>query len=148
MLQEFIFNKTTPTYTKKWSPLSHSGRQVNVDDAIPHNGDSFEIGIIFRNQLGEVRATMAKKCSSSPETFTPECLTFKEGLQLAINLDLMLKSIETDALNVISAIGRSSTLVVETSMEMLVVDTFFALGTLQLIALQNLLLVVQILICG
>ncbi|PON59199.1 hypothetical protein PanWU01x14_161260 [Parasponia andersonii] len=64
------------------------------------------VGAVIRDHLGSIVAAVATRPVGSFGVFIAECLALYEGLQFCLASNLEVNVVETDALNVASAVMR------------------------------------------
>ena len=82
--------KATPP-PKRWSPLSPGWYKVNVDGAMFRDQGKIGVGVVIRNDQGELMGAMSKKIHFPLGAIKAEAKAMEEGIMLA--WDQRLKNI-------------------------------------------------------
>ena len=77
-----------PSRTGRWTPPRVEWYKVNVDGAVFKESSSCGIGIIIRNERGELMGAMSKKLDFPLRALEVEAKAFEEGLQFAGDLGM------------------------------------------------------------
>lgn len=108
--QGVIFSSSTNHESQKlhtWTPPPPNQFKFNVDAAIDSSNNSFGIGLICRNHLGEVMLAAALFREGRPSVVEAEAYAVLEGTSLALEQGLCQIELESDSLTVISQIKTS-----------------------------------------
>ncbi|KAF5442998.1 hypothetical protein F2P56_035595 [Juglans regia] len=90
-----------------WQAPSEETFKVNVDGAIFHEKNNAGVGIIARDNEGEVLLSVSMKEQAIMDPMDIELLTILRGLQLCIPLGLQVLYIESDSLLSVTAVTTS-----------------------------------------
>lgn len=91
-------NRTT------WCPSKRGWFKVNVDEAVFKEAGQCEVGVVIRNEKGELMSAMCKKIPFPLGALEAEARSAKEGITLARDLELREVMVEGDASIVMSAL--------------------------------------------
>ena len=98
-----------PPRTERWIPPSEGWYKVNVNRTVFKESGSCGIGIVIRNERGEIIGAMSKRMDLSLGALEVEAKAFKEGMLLARDLGMKHIVQEGDVQGVIDALmGCSS----------------------------------------
>nr|XP_023900880.1 uncharacterized protein LOC112012720 [Quercus suber] len=92
----------------KWIPLVPSELKVNFDGATFAESDEVGIGIIIRNEIGEVMATLSKKNAQPHSVEILEILAARRAIQFTVELGFHHATFEGDVEGVIKALSLGS----------------------------------------
>ena len=87
-----------------WLPPRPGYLKLNIDASVFPGSDRIGIGAAIRDEKGSILGAMAKSLEGSFSPFLAECLALREGLSFAKEIECVNLEVETDAINVVSAI--------------------------------------------
>lgn len=90
----------------RWLPPEEGCLKLNVDAAVPNGSNSFSVGLVLRNHLGEFKAGKVVCLQGVDSVFEAEVNVVAEGLSWIISLPYQNISIESDSLLTVQAIKR------------------------------------------
>ncbi|KAL0007228.1 hypothetical protein SO802_008730 [Lithocarpus litseifolius] len=88
----------------KWCPPKHGRFKVNVDGAVFSNQKCCGIGVVIRNEEGQIMGAMSRKLPLPLGTVEVEAVAMEEGINLARDLGLWEVEIESDAQVIVKAV--------------------------------------------
>ena len=94
----------SPSRIAIWTPPSDGWYKVNVDEVVFNELGSCGIGIVIRNNRGEIMGAMSKRMDILLGALEVEAKAFEKGLLLASDLGLKHIVLEGDAQVVIGAL--------------------------------------------
>ena len=98
-----------PPRTERWIPLSEGWYKVNVNGTVFKESGSCGIGIVIRNERGEIMGAMSKRMDLPLGALEVEAKAFEEGMLLARDLEMKHIVLEGDVQGVTDALmGCSS----------------------------------------
>ena len=98
---------------ENWSPPQSGCLKLNVDASVLPGVDHIGIGAVLRDEKGIILGAVAKSLEGSFSPFLAECIALREGLIFAKDLNLGPIVVETDAINVVTAVGDNCELSIE-----------------------------------
>ena len=107
---------SAPRRTGRWTPPRDDWYKINVNGVVFKESSSCRMGIIIRNERGELLGAMSKKLEFPLGTLEVEAKAFEEGLQFAGDLGLMQVVLEGDAKVVTDALRRCCSLPISIKM--------------------------------
>ncbi|GMN63226.1 hypothetical protein TIFTF001_032293 [Ficus carica] len=87
-----------------WSPPQPGYLKLNIDASVFPNSDRIGIGAAIHDDKGSILGAVAKSVEGSFSPFVVECLALREGLRFAKEIKCVNIEVETDAINVVSAV--------------------------------------------
>ncbi|GMN43800.1 hypothetical protein TIFTF001_012998 [Ficus carica] len=87
-----------------WSPPQPGYLKLNIDASVFPSSNHIGIGAAIRDDKGSFLGALAISVEGSFSPFVAECLALREGLRFAKEIECVDIVVETDAINVISAI--------------------------------------------
>nr|XP_023891465.1 uncharacterized protein LOC112003484 [Quercus suber] len=93
-----------PSSTQQWSPLKQGWYKVNTDGAIFRETGSWGIGVVVRNEKGQIMGTLCKRLGLSLGALEVGAKAMEEGFQFARDLSLAQIVIECDSQVVVSSL--------------------------------------------
>ena len=103
-----VLKQTAPLRTGRWTPPREEWYKVNMDGALFKESSNCGIGIVIRNERGELMGAMSKKLDILLGALEVEAKAFEEGLQFVKDLGLKHVELEGDAKGVIDALRGCS----------------------------------------
>ena len=98
-----------PPRTERWIPLSEGWYKVNMNGTVFKESGSSGIGIVIRNERGEIMGAMSKRMDLPLGALEVEAKAFEEGMLLARDLRMKHIVLEGDVQGVTDALmGCSS----------------------------------------
>ncbi|GMN28393.1 hypothetical protein TIFTF001_041162 [Ficus carica] len=87
-----------------WSPPQSGYLKLNIDASVFPSSDHIGIGAAIRDDKGSILGAVAKSVEGSFSPFVAECLALCEGLRFAKEIECANIEVETDVINVVSAV--------------------------------------------
>ncbi|GMN53247.1 hypothetical protein TIFTF001_022384 [Ficus carica] len=87
-----------------WEPPQPGYLKLNIDASVFPRSDHIGIGVAIRDEKGSILGAVAKSVEGSFSPFVAECLALREGLRFAKEIECANLEVETDAINVVSAV--------------------------------------------
>ncbi|GMN35433.1 hypothetical protein TIFTF001_048455, partial [Ficus carica] len=91
-----------------WLPPQSGYLKLNVDASVSPESDHIGIGAVIRDEKGRILGAMAKSVEGTFSPFLDECIALREGLMMAKELESVTLVVETDAINVVSAVSDNT----------------------------------------
>ncbi|GMN40729.1 hypothetical protein TIFTF001_009947 [Ficus carica] len=91
-----------------WLPPQSGYLKLNVDASVSPESDHIGIGAVIRDEKGRILGAMAKSVEGTFSPFLAECIALREGLMMAKELESVTIVVETDAINVVSAVSDNT----------------------------------------
>ncbi|KAL5751927.1 hypothetical protein ACOSQ2_022434 [Xanthoceras sorbifolium] len=98
----------TPRVIPRWSAPKRNLIKVNTNAGMNPNKNLVGLEIILRDHSSSVLAASVKKLATGYSVSIAEAVAVLKGLQLALDLDLLPAIVETDSLDVATAINNPS----------------------------------------
>ena len=96
-----------------WSPPQLGCLKLNVDASVLPGVDHIGIGAVLCDEKGIILGAIAKSLDGSFSPFLAECIALREGLIFAKDFNSGPIVVETDAINVVTAVGDNRKLSME-----------------------------------
>ncbi|GMN27390.1 hypothetical protein TIFTF001_001625 [Ficus carica] len=96
-----------------WSPPQPGYFKLNIDASVIPGSDHIGIGAVIRDEEGSILGAMARSVGGSFSPFVAECFALREGLRFAKEIKCADIEVETDAINVVSAVEDNRELSLE-----------------------------------
>ena len=77
-----------PPKTERWTPSREGWYKVNVDGVVFKESDNCGIGIVIKNEMGEIMGAMSKRMDLPLGALEVEAKAFEKGMLLAGDLSL------------------------------------------------------------
>ena len=87
--------------------------KLNTNASVLPSSDHIGIGAAIRDEEGLILGVMAKSVEGSFSPFLAECIALREGLRFAKEIECVNLEVETDAINVVSAVVDNQELSME-----------------------------------
>ncbi|GMN52856.1 hypothetical protein TIFTF001_022008 [Ficus carica] len=87
-----------------WSPPQSGYLKLNIDASVFPSSDHIGIGAAIRDDKGSILEAVAKSVEGSFSPYVAECLALREGLRFTKEIECANIEVETDAINVVSAV--------------------------------------------
>ncbi|GMN68764.1 hypothetical protein TIFTF001_037815 [Ficus carica] len=91
-----------------WLPPQSGYLKLNIDASVSSGSDHIGIGAVIRDEKGRILGAMAKSVEGTFSPFLAECIALREGLMMAKELESFTLVVETDAINVVSAVSDNT----------------------------------------
>ncbi|GMN21284.1 hypothetical protein TIFTF001_050116 [Ficus carica] len=91
-----------------WLPPQSGYLKLNVDASVSPESDHIGKGAVIRDEKGRMLGAMAKSVEGTFSSFLAECIALREGLMMAKELESVTLVVETDAINVVSAVSDNT----------------------------------------
>ena len=124
--------KLLPT---RWKPPASGELKANFDGAVFVDIGEVGIGVVIRNEFGEVMATLSEKIALSPLMETLELLVARRAVMFAVELRFRHVIFEGDAEGVIKVLSQRD--VTQSPVDHLVKDFRFIAGSLGTFSLSH-----------
>ncbi|GMN60151.1 hypothetical protein TIFTF001_029243 [Ficus carica] len=92
-----------------WMPPPIGLLKMNVDVAVLPASHHIGMGVVIHNDQGMFCGALAKALEGSLSSLLAECLALREGLKFAHELEVDALMVESDAINLVSAINDNTT---------------------------------------
>ncbi|GMN66693.1 hypothetical protein TIFTF001_035757 [Ficus carica] len=96
-----------------WLPPQPGYLKLNIDASVFPGSDHIGIGAAIRDEKGSILGAVAKSVEGFFSPFLAECLALREGLSFAKEIECVNLEVETDAINVVSAVMENQELSME-----------------------------------
>ena len=90
----------------RWKPPASGELKANFDGAVFVDSDEAGIGVVIRNENGEVMAALSEKIALPPSEETWELLAKRKAAMFAVELGFQHVIFEDDAEGVIKALSQ------------------------------------------
>ena len=90
----------------RWKPLASSELKANFNGAVFADTSEAGIGVVIRNEIGEVMAALSEKIALPSSVETLELLAARRAAVFAVELGLQRVIFEGDAEGVIKALSK------------------------------------------
>ncbi|GMN27726.1 hypothetical protein TIFTF001_001776 [Ficus carica] len=91
-----------------WLPPQSGYLKLNVDALVSPGSDHIGIGVVIHDEKGRILGAMAKSVDGTFSPFLAECIVLREGLMMAKELESVTLVVETDTINVVSAVSDNT----------------------------------------
>ncbi|GMN68653.1 hypothetical protein TIFTF001_037708 [Ficus carica] len=91
-----------------WLSRQSGYLKLNADASVSPGSDHIGIGAVIRDNKGRILGTMEKSVEGTFSPFLAECIALHEGLMIAKELESVTLVVETDVINVVSAVSDNT----------------------------------------